>query len=107
MTAPEIAPMTVPVDADVHMTATCSVTHLCPFKDEVDRGGVTVKWSTNGRTFELHALAAYLQAFAEERISHEDLTDRFRRTLAFAPGVTGVEVTTVWETAGMGVTCST
>jgi NADPH-dependent 7-cyano-7-deazaguanine reductase QueF len=98
---------TEPVRANVTMVVTAPLMHLCPFKDEVDRGDVKITWTTNGNTFELHSLRAYLGAFADLTITHEDLTEQIRRELGAFHGVHNVTVQTSWETAGMGVVCST
>lgn len=106
MTAP--GPVAVPGPPEpVTLTATAPLRHLCPFKDEVDEGTVTSGWSTCGSTLELHSLAAYLTSWAEQTISHEELTDAIRRDLESVPGIYAPTVETRWTTAGMGVTCST
>lgn len=97
---------TVPTPADISMTATSPIQHLCPFMDEVDNGTITINWVTGGATFELHALRAYLDAFKDLRISHEELTERIRRELSQAHGIDLLTVRTSWTTAGMEVRCS-
>lgn len=99
--------MRIETDADVTMTAGIAVAHLCPFKDEVDNGWVTITWRCDGATLELHALADYLRGFKDARLSHEEVTDRIRHDLAATPGVELVSVETTWGTAGMEVKCVT
>lgn len=82
---------------DVTLTAT--VTHLCPYMDEVDVGTVTLDYRLDGELIELHDLAGFLRAFHGQRISHEALTE------AVAARYPGVRVTTAWTTAGIGVVC--
>lgn len=106
MTAAGLRPVPAPPES-VTMTVTAPLRHLCPFVEEVDNGQVTITWSTAGKTLELHALAGYLQGFAAMEVSHEALTDELRHDLEGVPGIYAVDVTTTWETAGMGVKCST
>ena len=103
-------PTAVPVDSAVTVTVTASMTHLCPFVDEVDHGTITITWQPDtegGHTIELHSLRAYLDGFAEDRIAHEDLTRRVADDLDTLPGLTVTAVESGWLTAGMGVRCST
>lgn len=93
--------------ARVTMTATAPLRHLCPVVDEIDEGTVTVQWSTDGATLELHALATYLGGFADTKISHEDITELIAADLAAFPGVEVSRVVTTWTTAGMSIECST
>lgn len=95
-------PKRVPTIGGGVVAVTAPLRHLCPFVDEVDEGEVRLSWSVNGMTFELHSLAAYLDSFAEEKVSHEELTVRIFREL----GSSMVGVTTEWRTAGMTVTVS-
>lgn len=97
----------VPSTAEVRMTVTAEVQHLCPFVNEVDNGTVTVTWRTNGATFELHSLREYLNGFKNSEISHEMLTDLIRHDLAVTQGVEVLAVESTWDTAGMEVMCST
>jgi len=89
------------------MSVTSPIRHLCPFKDEVDDGTITVTWRTLNGTFELHSLRAFFATFAESEISHESLTDTIYRELSRVPSIRIVDVETHWTTAGMGVACST
>lgn len=100
-------PLTVPIEAGVRMSTTASIQHMCPFVQEVDNGTITIGWDTDGWTFELHALRAYLNTFAGREISHEDLTDEVRAELSSHYGIDRVAVSTSWRTAGMEVLCST
>lgn len=91
--------------ADVEVSATFPVRHLCPFVDEVDDGTVTINWACSGSTFELHNLAAYLSDWADSTLTHEAITDRIAHDLATAsPGIQLVAVTTTWATAGGSIT---
>jgi NADPH-dependent 7-cyano-7-deazaguanine reductase QueF len=84
------------------VTVASPLQHLCPFKDEVDRGTVTVEFAVDGLTFELHELSAYFGSFAGETISHEALTGRIFTDLS-SNGLAVLGVTTEWVTAGMHV----
>lgn len=95
--------LTVPCASQVTASYTAPLTHRCPFRDEIDEGAVTVTWTTTGSTLELHALAAWLDGFKDDRVSHEDLTDAIGDHLDALPGITGVEVVTEWATAGARV----
>jgi len=97
--------MTVPCPVKVAVTVQAPLRHLCPHRDEVDLGRVTVRWTTDGMTFELHALREYLASSDHVVISHEELTDILRRDLT-TPGVANVSIETEWTTAGLGVRCS-
>lgn len=97
----------VPSKADVTITVTSPLRHLCPFVDEVDNGTVTITWRAKGKTFELHSLRAYLDGWKDSEISHEDITDIIRRDLSVTPLIEIVEVRSAWDTAGMAVSCST
>lgn len=94
---------TVYCDSDVTITVAGTLTHLCPFVDETDLGTFTVSWRPDGRTFELHSLAAYLGAFTDARLSHESITDRIRHDLASTPGIAAVRVDTTWTTGALDV----
>jgi NADPH-dependent 7-cyano-7-deazaguanine reductase QueF len=98
-----------PVDcaADVTMTVTAPVRHLCPFVNEVDEGFITITWRVDGATLELHSLADYLREFKDSELSHEAFTDRVSHDLSLIAGVDLVTVQTTWTTAGMEVKCST
>jgi NADPH-dependent 7-cyano-7-deazaguanine reductase QueF len=100
-------PTTVPTEATVTLTAKATIQHLCPFVQEVDNGNIAITWETDGWTFELHSLRAWLNSFTGREISHEDLTEEVRAELSGHHGIKGVTVTTTWRTAGMGVTCCT
>ncbi len=97
----------VPTDANVTLGAKATIQHLCPFVQEVDNGNIAVTWDTDGWTFELHSLRAYLKSFTNREISHEDLTEEVRAELSSHHGVKSVTVTTTWRTAGMEINCST
>lgn len=100
--------MIVPDSSDVTITVTSPLRHLCPHKDEVDNGTITVIWRCNGATFELHSLRELYKGFKGSAISHEQLTDRIRHDLSTAsPLIDVISVSTWWTTAGMEVTCST
>lgn len=73
------------------------ITHLCPHKDEVDIGTVTLTWE--GEAPELHKLALDLQSFHSWPITHEALTAEL------AVRYPSAKVTTTWQTAGLTVEC--
>lgn len=100
-------PQTVPVDAEVTVTTKAPLQHMCPFVQEVDNGTITITWETDGWTFELHSLRAYLGTFADREISHEDLTQEIHYELSSRHGFKAMTVSTTWRTAGMEVQCST
>jgi NADPH-dependent 7-cyano-7-deazaguanine reductase QueF len=85
------------------VTAGTPMEHLCPHQDETDQGHVTVAWETTDVTLELHSLAAYLKTWANEKVSHEELTETILRDIG-ETGVDAVSVTTKWRTAGLDVT---
>lgn len=95
--SPVVAPDGVTVEA------TGEVTHRCPFADEVDHGTVTVRWTCDGMTLELHYLRGFLDEFRDVKISHEQLVERVRVHAAAQAGVTDVSVTGEFFTAGMRV----
>jgi NADPH-dependent 7-cyano-7-deazaguanine reductase QueF len=89
----------------VRVEITARVTKLCPFKDEVDHGAVTIQYLVRGKTLELHALRALLDGYASVKATHEDfayeLTERITELVGGAVFVLGA-----WETAGMEVEVS-
>lgn len=92
----------VQVKAVVDITVHTTLRHLCPFKGEVDDGRVKIELSSaHGWTTELHSLSEYLRAWADIKISHEELTDQI------ALDTRAIRVTTYWRTAGLEVSCST
>lgn len=84
---------------DVKVSIFADVAKLCPVKDETDTGTVAITYATRGEAFELHALRAYLDAFADRHVSHEDFTVVVAQTLK-------ADVVSRWVTAGMEVTCA-
>jgi len=97
--------LVVDSSADVTVRTTGDLTHLCPFKNEVDHGTVAIVWRALGKTYELHSLAEYLQRFKDCEMSHEAITDRIRSDLSVVVGIDLVSVETTWHTAGLSVTC--
>jgi len=97
---------TVPVEANVTLTTTADIQHMCPFVNEVDNGTVTITWDADGWTIELHSLRAYLNTFHAREISHEELTDEIRAEIGFHHGINNVKVESTWRTAGMEVVVS-
>ena len=93
----------VPTTARGQVRATGKLAHLCPFKDEVDDGQVTITWTCAGSTLELHRLRSYLDTFAPSVISHEELTELIQGQLSQVPGIKDVTVATEWPTAGFQV----
>lgn len=96
--------ITIPCAGMVEMTAALPLTHRCPFREETDRGSVTLAWRTAGSTLELHALAVWLDGYADAKLSHEDVTADICDRLAAQDGIGDVRVTTRWNTAGAEVT---
>jgi NADPH-dependent 7-cyano-7-deazaguanine reductase QueF len=73
--------------------------------EEVDTGTVTITWRCEQNTIELHSLAAYLDSWAEQKISSEEITEQIMRDLEQQlDGIQSMSVSTTWETAGMTVT---
>lgn len=97
-------PLPSGVPATVVRVENAAIVHLCPFRPEVDRGHISVEWIAQTATFELHELGTYLASFAEEKVSHEQLTSRIFDHLSRHPGVIVLGVRTRWQTAGMDVT---
>lgn len=98
--------LVVPCRAQVRASYAAALVKRCPFIDEVDVGRVEVEWSTNGHTFELHALAHWLGRFAGLRLSHEDVTEGIRGALVAAGGgILDVRVVTRWRTADGEAVC--
>ena len=97
----------VPIEATVAMTTTADIQHMCPFVHEVDNGTITITWEAQGWTLELHSLRAYLNTYNDREISHEELTQEIRAELNSHYGISVVDITTNWRTAGMEVECST
>ena len=96
--------LTVPCAAEgVAVRAAFPLTHACPFRDETDHGQIRLTWITDGCTLELHALRAWLDGFAADRISHEEITGDIQDHLAALPGIIDVRVVTAWDTAGAAV----
>lgn len=89
----------------VTVTITRPVTHRCPFVPEIDRGAVRIAWRCAGATVELHSLAAFLDHFRDQPISHEHLTHLTYNALALLPGIAEVAVETTFTTAGNRVRC--
>lgn len=91
----------------VHVQVESKLTHLCPFKPEVDEGSVVVQWTTDeGKTIELHSLRAYFDSHANSAISHEELAEEVWQALEELP-VSDVHVELSFATAGMAVEVST
>lgn len=100
--------LAVACESAVTMNATAPLAHQCPYRDEADEGTVEITWTTAGATIELHALAAWIDGFKGDRVSHEDITADIRDHLDSLPGITDVRVRTRWGTAGVEViVCST
>lgn len=97
---------TVMAPHGIAMRITAPLTHVCPYRDEVDEGTVTITWETEGRTFELHALREWLGRWKDSKISHEHLTSALKYDLNVPDGLTVVLVSTKWNTAALDVVCS-
>lgn len=104
-------PELVPVASTAAVTISSPIRHLCPFTDEADAGTVTITWTCRGATLELHSLAAWLDSFADQTISHEELpaavADGLRTAAAEShPAFGDIVVTAVtarFTTAGIDV----
>lgn len=96
--------LAVPDSTGQTVTVTGPLEHLCPHRDEVDHGTVTVTWTCAQTTLELHALAAYLRSWRNSTMSHEQITDRITHDLEAVAGIFNVTVSTTWSTAGLAVT---
>lgn len=99
--------LTVDDSSDVTITATGALRHRCPYRNEIDRGHVTITWRVDGKSYELHSLAEYLSGFADVEVSHEQITDHISHDLSVIAGIELLSVETTWTTAGMEVRCST
>lgn len=96
--------LSVPCADEVRMSAEFTARHLCPFREEIDDGTVTVSWVTShGVTFELHALADAIGAREGEEVSHERWTADLTARLAEVD-VADLAVTSTWTTAGATIT---
>lgn len=95
-------PTLLPGERVAVVTATATVRKICPYVDECDHGEVTVSWSPQGATVELHSLAEWLTGFSERRVSHEALTAEVADHLE-GIGLADVRVTSKWRTAGLTV----
>src|SRR4051812_20574369 len=104
--APVRDDLAVPCRARVAVRVTGPLRHRCPYRRETDLGTVTIDWTTDGHTLELHGLRAWLDLHTTMVISHEEITARLRRWLSERPGVADVEVYTSWVTAGLSVIIS-
>jgi len=103
MSRPEL----VKVGSTATVTAQSAIKHLCPFKDEVDIGTIAISWACRGFTIELHSLASYLNSYAENAISHEDLVAMVAADLqTLGDGITVRSVTVRFTTAGIDVEVS-
>jgi NADPH-dependent 7-cyano-7-deazaguanine reductase QueF len=88
------------------VTIRASCAHLCPFKDEVDYGTVTVTTKVPYRGVEIHSWVAYLESWDDTKISHEFLTAEIGKALVQVLNATVDEVLVVseWTTAGADIT---
>jgi NADPH-dependent 7-cyano-7-deazaguanine reductase QueF len=95
---------TVDAPEGVTVEVTHDIVHRCPFVDEKDHGRIVIGWHCRSATLELHDLAAYLSTFADVAISHESLVDVIQAHIGSQPGISGVDVSATFTTAGMTVT---
>lgn len=95
--------LNVPCSARVRVSTTSAAEHLCPYKDEADKGTVEIAWTTGSETVELHALAALVRARESTRISHEQWTEDLAMTISNSVDVHDVAVTSRWSTGGLSV----
>jgi NADPH-dependent 7-cyano-7-deazaguanine reductase QueF len=92
--------VTLGAASGVHVSATFQATHRCPVREEVDRGVVTVVWTTHGSTLELALLADLIASYADERITHEGFVADLWETVAAVEGISALRVLSSWRTAG-------
>lgn len=86
----------------IKVAAKGSITHRCPHVNEVDHGWIEITWSTDdGQTIELHSLREYLDTFADQAISHEELVNEVH--VWTSQHVPDVEVRAGFITAGLEV----
>jgi NADPH-dependent 7-cyano-7-deazaguanine reductase QueF len=69
------------------------VSHLCPYKDEIDIGRICLELA---EPTELYALAEYLRSFTDQVITHEAMTQEIAKH-------TNARVVTYWTTAGLSI----
>lgn len=93
----------VPESAPSRITITGQLVHQCPHVNETDNGTVTISWTCNGETLELHGLAQYLASFRGVPVTHETITEQIRGDLAAIDGIEDVTVSTTWTTAQLAV----
>lgn len=86
---------------EVTLTVRAPLTHICPVVHERDFGRVAITYKPATRLLELHALAGLLRGYADEEVTHEDLTGQLYRDLTAALRPEGLTVTTSWTTAGL------
>lgn len=103
MTAAPSLLRAVPDETGSRVTVTGPLVHRCPHVPEVDAGTVTVSWVCAELTVELHSLAAYLASWADQEVSHEEITRQILVDLEAIDGIDLVAVTTAWKTAGLAV----
>lgn len=96
---------TVDCNTNTRVVVDSPLSHRCPYVKEADNGTVEVTYVTSGKTFELHSLRRYLDSFAGDKISHEELTQRIKVDLLNFPDIKVGSVVTKWTTAGMTVRC--
>ena len=90
----------------MRVSATSSITHLCPYKQERDFGTVEISWTVapGSSPVELHALAEKVQSFTDVHLTHEAVTWDLHQWIDGLVGDSGeVGVVTRWVTAGMDV----
>lgn len=91
---------TIEVTAGVEVEVIGYLSHLCPFRNEVDRGTITMSWVTAGTNVELHSLHDLLRSYRHVAVSHEEVTVRIADALTEC-GLKNVEVQTHFITSGM------
>lgn len=77
----------------MRVTITGVISHLCPYKDELDIGRIRLVLT---EPTELAALAEYLRSFTDQTITHEVMTQEIAKR-------TNARVSTFWTTAGLDV----
>ena len=82
------------------VTVTAGVTKRCPYRDEYDHGSVTLVFDVADDEDgpELHDLSDKIDAYQDERLSHEHFTRQVVEVFG------AVRATSTWTTAGLAVT---
>jgi NADPH-dependent 7-cyano-7-deazaguanine reductase QueF len=86
--------LTVACDSAVRCQLSREITPTCPVTGDEDRYDVQVSWTPISETFEKHALADHIDAYAEETITQERLAELLSKRLSEAD-VANLQVTII------------